>query len=189
MKKLYIKIKDFIEDKWWYIRAAYMKISGFVSKWWTVLTVKERRNAMMAVVNGYPWDYSYLLSTELAYIKYMREYFKNHHIVESAENTYEKLNWAVNVLQSFLDEDFEKIVEVQSDSQNTTQIGIWGLPKVKNVCTKYVNLRNMDRFIENKSDIDSMRDVYKKLPQELYRKKLWNVYCLIRKRYTCTWWD
>lgn len=189
MKKIFLKIKDWCEDYWYGVSRIISNIKDFIDKWYTTLTVKERRNAMMAVVNGYPWDYSYLLHTELAYIKYMREYFKRNRLVESAENTYEKINWAVNVLQSFLDEDFEKIVEVQSDSQNTAQIGIWGLPKVKAVCTKYVNLRNMDRFIENKSDIDSMRDVYKKLPQELYRKKLWNVYCLIRKRYTCTWWD
>ena len=125
----------------------------------------------------------------LAYIKYMREYFKHCHIVESAENTYEKLNWAVKVLQSYLDEDYEEIIVLPHDPQNTTQVCGIALPRVSVKCTKYVNLRNMDRFIGNRSDIDSMRDIYKKYPQELYRTKLWNVYCLIRKRYTCTWWD
>lgn len=195
MKKLYVKVKDFVEDIWYRTEAVYMKVSGFISKWWTVLTVKERRKAMMAVVDGYPWDYSYLLSTELAYIKYMREYFKNHHIVESAQDHYEKLNWAAKILEKLVDEDFLEIVK-------TDEEGFAGLPRVEVKCKHYVNLRNMDRFIEcvsyersymdldiHKKQVDQTRNLYKNYPQELYREKLWNLYCLIRRRYTRTWWD
>lgn len=189
MKKIFLKIKDLCEEYWYGASRMLSDIKDFINKWYAALTIKEKRDAMMAVVNGYPWDYSYLLRTELACIKYMREYFKHNHLVESAKNSYEKLNWAVKVLQSYLDEDYEEIIELPRDSQNTIQICDIVFPKVNVVCTKYVNLRNMDRFIENKSDIDLMRDVYKKYPQVLYRIKLWNVYCLIRKRYTSTWWD
>ena len=189
MKKIFLKIKDLCEEYWYGASRMLSDIKDFINKWYTTLTVKERRDAMMAVVNGYPWDYSYLLRTELTYIKYRREYFKRNHLVESAENTYEKLNWAVKVLQSYLDEDYEGIIELPRDLQNTIQICGIDLPSVGVKCTKYVNFRNMDRFIGNRSDIDLMRDIYKKYPQELYRIKLWNVYCLIRKRYTCTWWD
>lgn len=195
MKKLYVKVKDFVEDIWYHAEAMYMKVSGFISKWWTVLTVKERRKAMMAVVDGYPWDYSYLLSTELACIKYMREYFKNHHIVESAHDHYEKLNWAAKILERLVDEDFLEIVK-------TDEEGFAGLPRVEVKCKHYVNLRNMDRFIDgvsyersymdqdiHKNYADQTRNLYKNYPQELYREKLWNLYCLIRRRYTRTWWD
>ena len=180
-------IKDFIEDIVWNVEDAWDSVCEFIRKWYDAITIKERRDIIKAVVDGHPWDYSYLLDLERAHLKYMRKYFKTSQISYSAQDSYEKINWAINILDLLIDDhDLDEII-------NTGEKYECGLPKIIVKCKKYVNFRNVDRFIEPRSYdpgyVDAMKKLYKDCPSELYREKLWNLYWLIRKRYTKNWWD
>ena len=85
-------IKVFIEDIVWYIEDAWDSAREFILKWYDAITIKERRDIIKTVVDGHPWDYSYLLDLERAHLKYMRKYFKTSQISYSAQDSYEKIN-------------------------------------------------------------------------------------------------
>lgn len=163
----------------------WTSVKDYLLKWYYTLTIKERRNMVGAVLDNYPWDFSFALQCELANLKYMREYFKHHHLIESSNNIYEKINWAVNILELYLSEDYKELV-------TTDKPGFLGQPMVEVRCTKYVNIRNVDRYVEMSSCGTAKRELknmYEKYPFELYKDKLWIMYNLIKYRYMQTWWD
>lgn len=158
--KWYIKLKRYLKDK-------------------------NVRHTINKVLEGYDFDYSYLLDIELSKMKAMYDYFSKYGISESNDRMLQTLKRTITILDLFLNEDFceVSINEVPDPSSKLEEI----VGKIEYRCLVKVNFSNIKRFLPEVDEVSI--DTYKKFPDILYMEKLWNLYNKMRAEYTRTWWD
>ena len=141
---------------------------------------KYTREVIKKALTGYNFDHAYLLELELAKLNAMEDCFKRCGNTRGAQ----QVGLAARILKTYLDDDFWTMVcteEPNFESENLLD----SLGKFKYVCKVYVNQSNWKRY--SRSDDDE--ELFKEWPGELYWRKLWHLYCMIRERYMLTWWD
>lgn len=111
----------------------------------------------------FDFDYSCVLRSELHHLKMLYSGIDKYRSHVNAEQDLKRIKLCIHLLEIYLD-DF--------------------------LCYKMpvrVNTNNIKRFfpIPVKMNPSSM-DIY---IEELYRRKAWNLYNIIRTRYLHTWWD
>ena len=131
---------------------------------------KKRRNWLRLLRHNYDFDFGYLLDIEKEKLKDMLKYFKKTKYIDA----------------TFIVRDLTlciKLLNLYNDSN-----------------PRPVNIRNAKRFF-NSIQLNMLKDTTPKAwchgginlsdiaKEELYRKKVWHLYCLIREYRTTTWWD
>lgn len=146
---------------------------------------KNVRHTINKVLEGYDFDYSYLLDIELSKMKAMYDYFSKYGMSESNDRILQTLKRTITILDLLLNEDFceVSINEVPDPSSKLEEI----VGKVEYRCLVNVNFSNIKRFLPEVDEVSI--DTYKKFPDILYMEKLWNLYNKMRAEYTRTWWD
>lgn len=146
---------------------------------------KNVRHTINKVLEGYDFDYSYLLDIELSKMKAMYNYFSKYGISESNDRMLQTLKRTITILDLLLNEDFceVSINEVPDPSSKLEEI----VGKIEYRCLVKVNFSNIKRFLPEVNEVSI--DTYKKFPDILYMEKLWNLYNKMRAEYTRTWWD
>ena len=146
---------------------------------------KNVRHTINKVLEGYDFDYAYLLDIELSKMKAMYDYFSKYGMSESNDRMLQTLKRTITILDLLLNEDFceVSINEVPDPSSKLEEI----VGKVEYRCLVNVNFSNIKRFLPEVDEVSI--DIYKKFPDILYMEKLWNLYNKMRAEYTRTWWD
>lgn len=146
---------------------------------------KNVRHTINKVLEGYDFDYSYLLDIELSKMKAMYDYFSKYGMSESNDRMLQTLKRTITILDLLLNEDFceVSINEVPDPSSKLEEI----VGKVEYRCLVNVNFSNIKRFLPEVDEVSI--NTYKKFPDILYMEKLWNLYNKMRAEYTRTWWD
>lgn len=146
---------------------------------------KNVRHTINKVLEGFDFDYSYLLDIELSKMKAMYDYFSKYGMSESNDRMLQTLKRTITILDLFLNEDFceVSINEVPDPSSKLEEI----VGKIEYRCLVNVNFSNVKRFLPEVDEVSI--DTYKKFPDILYMEKLWNLYNKMRAEYTRTWWD
>ncbi len=146
---------------------------------------KNVRHTINKVLEGYDFDYSYLLDIELSKMKAMYDYFSKYGMSESNDRMLQTLKRTITILDLLLNEDFceVSINEVPDPSSKLEEI----VGKIEYRCLVNVNFSNIKRFLPEVDEVSI--DTYKKFPDILYMEKLWNLYNKMRAEYTRTWWD
>lgn len=146
---------------------------------------KNVRYTINKVLEGYDFDYAYLLDIELSKMKAMYDYFSKYGMSESNDRMLQTLKRTITILDLLLNEDFceVSINEVPDPSSKLEEI----VGKVEYRCLVNVNFSNIKRFLPEVDEVSI--DIYKKFPDILYMEKLWNLYNKMRAEYTRTWWD
>ena len=76
---------------------------------------KNVRHTINKVLEGYDFDYSYLLDIELSKMKAMYDYFSKYGMSESNDRTLQTLKRAITVLELYLNDD-EKFMLFNSNN-------------------------------------------------------------------------
>lgn len=165
-----------------------MKIKEFYWRLREFICNKTKQKAVKTVFYGHPFDFSYMLQVELDYMKYMKRYFDNSRFTDKSMR---ELNWAINILQLFLDDDY---YHYHFDRPKKQDDGTFIFDKGTYKCDVYVNTKNIKRFItkypnETEEAYNNALQYILEHPHELYKAKLWHLYNVIRERYMQTWWD
>ena len=164
-----------------------MKIKEFYWRLREFICNKTKQKAVKTVFYGHPFDFSYMLQVELDYMKYMKKYFDNSRFTD---NPARELNWAINILQKLLNDDYWGYDYWDCQKQDDGTFTFDG----RYTCKVYVNTKNIKRFFPKRPD--ESEESYNRFIQcvlehqhELYSAKLWHLYNVIRERYMQTWWD
>ena len=146
---------------------------------------KNVRHTINKVLEGYDFDYSYLLDIELSKMKAMYDYFSKYGMSESNDRTLQTLKRAITVLELYLNNDFfEVVINEAVDPCNKLEELVG---KIEYKCKVKVNFSNISRFFPNVTE--NLLEACKKFPDTLYSEKLWNLYNKMRAEYTRLWWD
>ena len=141
---------------------------------------KYTREVIKKALTGHNFDHAYMLELELAKLNAMEDCFKHYGNIRCAQ----QVALAARILKKYLDDDYWTMVCTEEPDKDSDDL-LERLGKYKYVCKVYVNLSNWKRY--SRSDDDEK--LFKEWPGELYWRKLWHLYCMIRERYMLTWWD
>ena len=121
--------------------------------------------------NMYDFDFSSILYVELHQMKRVRKAIEKYRSHVYWERDVARIKLAEKILTMFMENDWWSL---DYDLEHNHAYII-----------PYVNTKNTKRFFPKYTG-DVNRDFFKR---DLYEEKLWNLYYLIRKNYTRTWWD
>ena len=141
---------------------------------------KYTREVIKKSLIGHNFDHAYMLELELAKLNAMEDCFKHYGNIRCAQ----QVALAARILKKYLDDDYWTMVCTEEPDKDSDDL-LERLGKYKYVCKIYVNPSNWKRY--SRSDDDEK--LFKEWPGELYWRKLWHLYCMIRERYMLTWWD
>ena len=116
-----------------------MKIKEFYWRLCEFICNKSKQKAVKTVFYGCSFDFSYMLQVELDYMKYMKKYFDNS---KHTNNPMRELNWAINMLQLLLNDDYWDYDCWVCQKQDDGTFKFDG----RYVCKVYVNTKNIKRF-------------------------------------------
>lgn len=152
---------------------------------------KYTREVIKKALTGYNFDHAYMLELELAKLNAMEDCFKRYGNTRCAQ----QVALAARILKKYLDDDYWTMVCTEEPDKDSDDF-LERLGKYKYVCKVYVNLSNWKRFAKQDSALsylaakqDSDKEFFEEWRGELYWRKLWHLYCMIRERYMLTWWD
>ena len=142
---------------------------------------------LKTLLKGYPYDKQYLYELEREKIKEMIAYHERVKRYEGVEYDIRDMKICVKLIDIFLDElnlyhydgclKFCKIEGCDDYEMNGEDL--------KYSCDVKVNLKNIDRFVDNKFT----KKWCEKYPHELYMKKAKHLYHKIRLEKDESWWD
>ena len=141
---------------------------------------KYTREVIKKALTGHNFDHVYMLELELAKLNAMEDCFKRYGNIRCAQ----QVALAARILKKYLDDDYWTMVCTEEPDKDSDDL-LERLGKYKYVCKVYVNLSNWKRFAKQDSD----KELFEEWRGELYWRKLWHLYCMIRERYMLTWWD
>jgi hypothetical protein len=162
-----MNVKELMSNLYYYLvdvpKSWYYGIKG---------SIRSLRRRFPYILKQRDWDYGYVLEAELKELEILRDgiaKYQNH------------VNWKRDV--ETLDTAIHLLKEIIGDDENF----IFGLDD-----KRYVNDKNLRRFLNNDKQFDAWKDLLKS--PGLYKAsvrevKIWHLYHEYRKFYMQTWWD
>lgn len=134
------------------------------------------------------YDYGSLLAMERFKLSRMAKWFKDNDYgyTESGHRTYRELCLAVKLIDAVNeDDDFINYVTPSKPMEISKSGELTNINASRFKLTRYVNLRNWDRFFKAEKD-KLPRDIAQML---LRQEKAWRLYCKLREYRMQHWWD
>ena len=129
---------------------------------------------------AYPWDYAYTYDILRARLVEQYEYLSKSDIAEGNEHRASRIKTAIKLYDIMIGEDtaghFEFVTPQERLENQSKDV-------VKYVQTKYVNTRNIGRFL------DTRLEHFQFFPQYLYEEKAHKLFWRIMDEYSRGWWD
>lgn len=129
---------------------------------------------------AYPWDYAYTYDILRARLVEQYEYLSKSDIAEGNEYRASRIKTAIKLYDIMTGEDtaghFEFVTPQERLENQSKDV-------VKYVQTKYVNTRNIGRFL------DTRLEHFEFFPQYLYEEKAHKLFWRIMDEYSRGWWD
>ena len=138
---------------------------------------------LKTVFTSYPYDYCYLLEIEAAKIREMAEHFKKVNSGEKIGFAYEGMEKDVWYMELAV-----KLIDIMVHDENLFHYDFDKATKDnKNgyACDVYVNTKNIDRYIDSKTN----KEYILEHPHELYLAKARKLYYKIRYEQDFYWWE
>ena len=171
----------FHEDPW------YIKTYYSIRYFFKHTLGKHHMDVVKTAFKGDPWDEGYLLELEYAKIKEMREWHKEKGRYVGVEFTVRDMDICLSLLEIMMGKRSLFHIEGKLLSEKTGEDGMYRVvesPDFKCVTDVYVNARNADRFVTEKT-----KDFYIGNLDELYKLKARHLYHKIRADREERWWE
>lgn len=180
-----------------HITGFFKKVGHFIVNLYKVskyaLFNKVKYKTIDECINGYAFDFGYLYNLELAKLREMVEYFTKHGISEDNDKYIKQMKLAIKLLEivneeggyhfEHYPEEHGKIIFENYIDESGKMVSV---SNMKYVCDVNVNIKNADRFVNNKYE----KEFYvNKFPHELYLLKAKHLYHKLRNDFEQTWWD
>lgn len=142
---------------------------------------------LKVVYKTYPWDEGFLYDLEKAKIQEMRKYHERAQRFVGVEQVIRDMKICENLIDIFMEKaDLfhyagDIIFERNEDGNYTAK----RTDDFKYICDVNVNLKNIDRFVDN----EHLKQYYRDHPHEFYELKAKALYHKIRYEKDGHWWD
>lgn len=160
-----------------------------IRSWFKFTFSKNHIRLMKEAYKGRPWDFSYLWDLEYAKIKEMADYIEKSNSFVGVEYVVRDMRICLSLIEIFSDKrDLfhfdEKLLNDEKCNRGVIVEGV-GIPDFEYKCHVNVNLKNINRFVDNKE----AQKWYIEYPHELYELKARYLYHKIRREREMGWWD
>lgn len=173
----------FHKDNWF--TNAYHSIRS----WFKFTFNKNHIRLMKEAYKSRPWDFGYLWDLEYAKIKEMADYLEKSNRFVGVEYVVRDMRICLSLIEIFSDKrDLfhfdEKLLNDEKCNRGVIVKAV-GIPDFEYKCHVNVNLKNINRFVDDKD----AQKWYIEYPHELYELKARYLYHKIRREREMGWWD
>ena len=150
---------------------------------------KNHIRIMKEAYRGRPWDFGYLWDLEYAKIKEMADYLEKSNRFVGVEYVVRDMRICLSLIEIFSDKrdlfHFDGKLLNDEKCNRGVIVKAVGIPDFEYKCHVNVNLKNINRFVDDKD----AQKWYIKYPHELYELKARYLYHKIRREREMKWWD
>lgn len=162
-----------------------------IRSWFKFTFSKNHIRLMKEAYKGRPWDFSYLWDLEYAKIKEMADYIEKSNSFVGVEYVVRDMRICLSLIEIFSDKrdlfhfDFKPLEKNDENYDGGVTVKAVGIPDSEYKCHVNVNLKNINRFVDDKD----AQKWYIEYPHELYELKARYLYHKIRREREMGWWD
>ena len=168
----------------WFVNAYHS-----IRSWFKFTFSKNHIRLMKEAYKGRPWDFGYLWDLEYAKIKEMADYLEKSNRFVGVEYVVRDMRICLSLIEIFSDKrdlfHFDRRLLNDEKCNGGVTVKAVGIPDFEYKCHVNVNLKNINRFVDDKDK----QKWYIKCPYEFYELKARYLYHKIRREREMKWWD
>ena len=168
----------------WFVNAYHS-----IRSWFKFTFNKNHIRLMKEAYRGRPWDFGYLWDLEYAKIKEMADYLEKSNRFVGVEYVVRDMRICLSLIEIFSDKrdlfHFDGKLLNDEKCNRGVIVKAVGIPDFEYKCHVNVNLKNINRFVDDKD----AQKWYIKYPHEFYELKARYLYHKIRREREMKWWD
>ena len=182
--KALVNLKTLFHKDNWLINAYHS-----IRSWFKFTFNKNHIRLMKEAYRGRPWDFGYLWDLEYAKIKEMADYLEKSNRFVGVEYVVRDMRICLSLIEIFSDKrdlfHFDGKLLNDEKCNGGVIVKAVGIPDFEYKCHVNVNLKNINRFVDDKD----AQKWYIKYPHEFYELKARYLYHKIRREREMKWWD